>query len=131
MKKFFSLFLFCLTCTPINAEEMVAVDFRLTKMSIPAKDTIDKIDSEVKFAFNYGEQAVLDREQEFKAVFQVDDVNGKPELQLHLFDYNSEDELFEIGNIKLNTSWQTESEFTWWHKSIKYTVVLTPSKYSA
>ena len=123
--------LLLIASTSLSAQETVSVDFKLTEMSIPAKDSINKFEAQGEMLFDYGEEAVLDKEGQFKAVFKITGINGKPNLDFKLFDYDDNQKVFSVGSIILNTNWEADSEFSWWHNAIKYTVVLTPKKSNA
>lgn len=106
----------------------VSIVFELTEMTIPAKDTINNFESKFEIAFDYNEEVEYLQDQEFKATFQVVEVNGLPKVSMQLYDFDKNQQLFSVGNLTLNTNWDSKSELTWWYKSTKYTISATPKK---
>jgi len=110
------------------ANEAVSVDFELTEMTIPAKDTISNKRSTFEISFDYNEEVDYQQENEFKTTFQIVDIDGLPQITVKLYDFNQNQKLISIGNVTLNTNWNNKSEVTWWYKSAKYTMFVTPKK---
>jgi hypothetical protein len=110
------------------ANEAVSVNFELTEMTIPAKDTISNKSSTFEIAFDYNEEVDYQQENEFKTTLQIVDVDGLPQITVKLYDFDQNQKLISIGNVTLNTNWNNKSEVTWWYKSAKYTMLVTPKK---
>jgi len=117
-----------LSTNVLAANETVSINFELTEMTIPAKDTISNLESKVEIAFDYNEEADYQQDNEFKATFRIVDVNGLPQVTVKLYDFDKEQQLLPVGDITLNTNWGNKSELTWWYKSTKYTMLVTPKK---
>ena len=120
--------LLLLSSNAFASEEPISIEFELTEMTIPAKDTISNQESKFEIAFDYNEEVDYQQKGQFKTTFQVVDVDGLPQVTVKLYDFDNTQELLPIGNVTLNTNWGNKSELTWWYKSTKYTMLVTPKK---
>jgi len=127
MKKIF-IPLLLLSSNTIASQEPISIEFELTEMTIPAKDTISNQKSTFEIAFDYNEEVDYQQKDQFKTTFQVVDVDGLPQVTVKLYDFDNSQKLLPIGNVTLNTNWGNKSELTWWYKSTKYTMQVTPKK---
>jgi len=120
--------LLLLSSNTIASQEPISIEFELTEMTIPAKDTISNQKSTFEIAFDYNEEVDYQQKDQFKTTFQVVDVDGLPQVTVKLYDFDNSQKLLPIGNVTLNTNWGNKSELTWWYKSTKYTMQVTPKK---
>ena len=127
MKKIF-VPLLLLSSNAFASQEPVSIEFELTEMTIPAKDTISNQESKFEIAFDYNEEVDYQQKGQFKTTFQVVDVDGLPQVTVKLYDFDNTQKLLPVGDVTLNTNWGNKSEFTWWYKSTKYTMLVTPKK---
>ena len=120
--------LLLLSSNAFASQEPISIEFELTEMTIPAKDTISNQESKFEIAFDYNEEVDYQQKDQFKTTFQVVDVDGLPQVTVKLYDFDNTQKLLPIGNVTLNTNWGNKSELTWWYKSTKYTMLVTPKK---
>jgi hypothetical protein len=120
--------LLLLSSNAFASQEPISIEFELTEMTIPAKDTISNQESKFEIAFDYNEEVDYQQKGQFKTTFQVVDVDGLPQVTVKLYDFDNTQKLLPIGNVTLNTNWGNKSELTWWYKSTKYTMLVTPKK---
>jgi len=120
--------LLLLSSNAFASQEPISIEFELTEMTIPAKDTISNQESKFEIAFDYNEEVDYEQKDQFKTTFQVVDVDGLPQVTVKLYNFDNTQKLLPIGNFTLNTNWGNKSELTWWYKSTKYTMLVTPKK---
>jgi len=120
--------LLLLSSNAFASQEPISIEFELTEMTIPAKDTISNQESKFEIAFDYNEEVDYQQKDQFKTTFKIVDVDGLPQVTVKLYDFDNTQKLLPIGNVTLNTNWGNKSELTWWYKSTKYTMLVTPKK---
>ena len=131
MKKFlFSILLLSTTISSVvfAADELVSIDFTLTEKSKSSNGKVSNVESTFEIVFDYDEEIDYQHDDKFKAVFQVVDVDGLPQVTVNLYDFDENQKLFNVGNMTLHTNWGNKSELTWWYKTTKYSMILIPTQ---
>ena len=121
------ILLFCSSST-VFAEEHAILNFSLIEASTSENELIYKSEVNYSISIELNEESAVVNDKAFKGIFKIRDINGYPNLDIQLFDYNQLNQEVLLANINLNATWGMESEISWWYKAKRYTARLTPKR---